>query len=391
MTTPTAGPGPRWLAAAGQVALAAGMAALLLPVGWASVFDGDVSGGWVVALLTALVVVHAAVATAGRHPVASYAAGAVAMFVLVVGPDLGGTAAEQAGSEYAPVLLPSSLCFFVLLYGVSARAPRPWPTAALGVGLIGCLVTTTRLWSFAGVVLEGWAWSLILGTATVGGTVAAWALGRFRATRTAWIAQLEERGAADERRRIAREMHDVVAHSLAVVVSQAEGGRMVVGQSPERAGEILGTIADTGREALTEMRGLLGVLRDEDATAGPQPGLADLPALVARMRQAGLEIAYEAEPVGVVPPGVGLTAYRVVQESLTNVARHAPGRAATVVVRRTADGLEVAVEDDAGTGVPATPPGRGITGMSERVEAVGGRLEAGPGAPGWTVRARIPL
>lgn len=391
MTTPTAGPGPRWLGAAGQVALAAGMAAVLLPVGWASVVDGDVSRGWTAALLAAVVVVHAAVASARRHPLVSYAAGAAAMFVLVVAPDLGGVAAEQAGSEYAPVLLPSSLCFFVLLYGVSARAPRPWPTAALGVGLIGCVVTTTRLWSFAGVVLEGWAWSLILATATVGGTVAAWALGRFRATRTAWIAQLEDRGAADERRRIAREMHDVVAHSLAVVVSQAEGGRMLVARSPERAGEILGTIADTGREALTEMRGLLGVLRDEDAPAGPQPGLADVPALVARMRQAGIDVAYEAEPLGVVPPGVGLTAYRVVQESLTNVARHAPGRRATVSVRRVGGGLEVAVEDDGSPTAPASARGRGIAGMTERVEAVGGRLEAGPGRSGWAVHARIPL
>lgn len=390
MTTPAAGPGPRWLGAAGQVALAAGMAAVLLPVGWASVVDGDIARGWVVALLTALVVVHGAVATARRHPVLSYAAGAAAMFVLVVAPDLGGAAAVQAGSEYAPVLLPSSLCFFVLLYGVSARAVSPWPTAALGVGLIGCLITTTRLWSFAGVVLEGWAWSLILATATVGGTVAAWALGRFRATRSEWVAQLEEKGAADERRRIAREMHDVVAHSLAVVVSQAEGGRLVVGGSPERAADILDTIAGTGREALNEMRGLLGVLRDEDAPSAPQPGLADLPALVARMRQAGLDVDYAAEPFGVVPPGVGLTAYRVVQEALTNVARHAPGRPASVAVRRTDDELEVVVTDDGRRGTDAAP-GRGITGMTERVEAVGGRLEAGPGASGWTVRARIPL
>lgn len=391
MTTPAADPGPRWLGAAGQVALAAGMAAVLLPVGWASVVDGDVSRAWVVALLLALAVVHTAVAGAWRHPVVAYAAGAAAMFVLVVAPDLGGTAAEQAGSDYAPVLLPSSLCFFVLLYGVSARAPRPWPTVALGVGLIGCLLTTTRLWSFAGVVLEGWAWSLILATATVGGTVAAWALGRFRATRSEWVAQLEEKGAADERRRIAREMHDVVAHSLAVVVSQAEGGRLVVGRSPERAAEILDTIAGTGREALNEMRGLLGVLRDEDAPTGPQPGLADLPALVARMRQAGLEVGYESEPVGVVPPGAALTAYRVVQESLTNVARHAAGSRATVVVSRNGDGLEVVVADDAGAGVPAVAPGRGVTGMAERVEAVGGQLEAGPTAVGWRVRARIPL
>ncbi len=392
--TNSAGPGPRWLAEAAQVALAGVMALVLLPVGWTAALDGEVPTGWVWGLLVALVVVHVAVATAHRWSVPSYAVGALAMLVLVAAPDLGGPTALAAGSDYGPVLLPSSLCFFVLVYSVSAHAAPPWPLAALVGGLVGCLLTVVRLWGFAGAALEGWTWWLMLGTATVGGTVAAWALGRFRATRAAWVAQLAERGAADERRRIAREMHDVVAHSLAVVVSHAEAGRLVVAQSPGRAPEILDTIAGTGREALTEMRGLLGVLRDGDAPTEPQPGLGDLVGLIDRMRDAGLQVEYGADGVLEVPPAVGLTTYRVVQEALTNVARHAgPRAAARVTLERAADGLRVMVVDD-GDGPAVSSgsavPGRGLTGMRERVEAVGGTLEAGPVDGGWRVSARMP-
>ena len=392
MSTTATGPGPRWLGGVAQLAVAGLLALVVLPVGWTSVVEGEVGLPWRVALLAVLVALHVAVATAGRWPVASFAVGAVAELVLVAGPDLGGPTAAAAGSEFGPVLLPSSLCFFVLLYAVSAHAARPWPTAALVGGLVGSLLTVVRLWSFAGAALDGWTWWLMLSTATVGGTVAAWALGRFRATRSAWIAQLAEQGAADERRRIAREMHDVVAHSLAVVVSQAEAGRMVVAQAPDRAPGILETIARTGREALTEMRGLLGILRDDEAPTDPQPGLSDVPALVERMRAAGLAVAYDAAGLPTVPPGVGLTAYRVVQEALTNIARHAqPDAVVRVAVGRSSDALQVVVSDDGGAPAVAAAPGRGLTGMRERVEAVGGTLEAGPSETGWRVDARMPL
>jgi signal transduction histidine kinase len=229
----------------------------------------------------------------------------------------------------------------------------------------------------------------MVATATVAATVAAWALGRFRATRAAWIDQLADRAAAEERQRIAREMHDVVAHSLAVVVSHAEAGRMVVGQQPERASGILDTIATTGREALMEMRGLLGVLGGESSTE-PQPGLADIDDLVERMREAGLIVRLEEDEPGQVAPAVGLTAYRVVQEALTNVTRHAgSGAVATVSVTRTSRHLTIEVSDD-GVGIQR-PPGRGLRGMRERVAAVGGTLEAGPSEEGWRVRAMMPL
>ncbi len=156
------------------------------------------------------------------------------MLTLVAAPDLGGPTAVEAGGEYAPVLLPTSLVFFVLLYAVAAHTAAPWPTVALGIGLVGCLLTVVRVWDteFVLPVSAMWVWRLFLTAAVLGGTAAAWALGRFRATRIAWIGALADQGAADERRRIAREMHDVVAHSLAVMVAQAEGGRMAVAGRP---------------------------------------------------------------------------------------------------------------------------------------------------------------
>lgn len=188
--TVAAAPGPRWLGDAGQIALAGALALVLLPVGWTSVVDGEVSTAWEIALLVALVALHGAVATARRWPLPSYAVGALAELVLVAAPDLGGPTAEAAGSAYGPVLLPSSLCFFVLLYAVSARDRRPWPGIVLGIGLVGCLLTVVRLSGFDGTGLQGWTWWLMVATATVAATMAAWALGRFRATRAAWIDQL---------------------------------------------------------------------------------------------------------------------------------------------------------------------------------------------------------
>ena len=190
-------------------------------------------------------------------------------------------------------------------------------------------------------------------------------------------------------------MHDVVAHSLAVVVSHAEAGRLVVAREPERATAILETIADTGREALNEMRGLLGVLRgsshEEIGVAEPQPGLSDLPALIERIRAAGQQVEFTnstTPPPG--SPAVGLTAYRVVQEALTNVIRHAaPGSTAHVSVNGDRYDLLVEVSDN-GTTAVAAAPGRGLVGMRERVEAVGGEVDAGPAAQGWRVRARLP-
>lgn len=408
-----------WVGPATALGLAVALALLLLPTGLSAVDDGEVGPGWRWGLVAALVGLHSALLPplSTRHPVVALALGAAAMLVLVAAPDLAGEMAQQAGAAVAPVLLPSGLVWFVLLHNVSARSRDPWPSVALGAGLVGALLTVARLWdatSFAGGLAGPWGWRIFLVAAVLGGTLAAWALGRYRATRTAWVEAVADRAAAEERRRIAREMHDVVAHSLAVVVAQAEGGRMLVDRDPARAAAVLDTVAGTGREALAQMRTLVGVLRDEEGdeegeqgdddareydgpgrAAVPQPGLGDLAALLERVREAGLPVTQET--VGTpreLGEAAGLTAYRIVQESLTNVVRHAgPGAEALVVLDWT-DGLTVTVADRGGAGTPGRGPhgvGRGLVGMRERVAAVGGELEAGPSeGGGWRTRARIP-
>lgn len=388
MSSLAVGTEPRRFGAAGQLAFAAVLALVLLPAGVQAVRDDSAAIAWRVALAGALLALHVGVATARRWPVPSFAAGGLACLILVLAPDLAAATAVVDTTDYGPILLPSSLCFFPLLYAVSAHAKAPWPDVALGIGLAGCLLAVVRLWGFSGTPINEWAWWLMLSTTAVGGTIAAWALGRYRATRVAWSIQLAERVAADERRRIAREMHDVVAHSVAVMVSHAEAGRLVVPNSPERAPEILTTIAEVGRQALVEMRGLLGVLRDDDASTEPQPGLSELPALVERMRSAGVPTELSVPDDLRVTPTVGLTVYRVVQEALTNVARHGgPGATASIRIDRADGELVVAVTN---TGVSTGGrPGRGLAGMRERVEAIGGTFQAGPVDGGWRVDAKV--
>jgi signal transduction histidine kinase len=380
---------PRRLGQAGQLALAAVLALVLLPAGVSAVRDDGAAPGWRVALAVALIALHAGVATARRWPLPSFAAGGLACLILVSAPDLAAATAVVDTTDYGPILLPSSLCFFPLLYAVSAHAKAPWPDIALGVGLVGCVLAVARLWGFSGTPINEWAWWLLLSTTAVGGTLAAWALGRYRATRVAWAVQLAERVAADERRRIAREMHDVVAHSVAVMVSHAEAGRLVVPNSPERAPEILTTIAEVGREALVEMRGLLGVLRDEGASTDPQPGLSDLPALVERMRAAGVPTELTVGDDVRVGPAVGLTVYRIAQEALTNVARHAGPEATAMIQIDSASGALAVTVTNTGKAPADTRPGRGLAGMRERVEAIGGTLQAGPVDGGWQVSAKV--
>lgn len=203
--------------------------------------------------------------------------------------------------------------------------------------------------------------------------------------------------AQDERTRIAREMHDVVAHSLAVVVVQADGGAYAATGSTqwdrEQAARTLQTIATTAREALAETRRLVGVLRaDEIDGYAPTESVADLPTLVHRVRSSGLPVELVSDDLDGVSRDVGLAALRIVQEALTNVIKHAgPGATASVRVRRD-DGLCVTVEDD-GRGAAATDDGQGygVVGMRERASALGGHLAAGPRAGGgYLVTAHLP-
>jgi len=213
-------------------------------------------------------------------------------------------------------------------------------------------------------------------------------------------AERARRAALEERTRIARELHDVVAHHLSLIAIKAESAPYRLGELAAPAHAEFGSLSEVAREALTEMRRLLGVLReDEPATLAPQPQLTDLPALVDTARQAGVEVELSVpDKLGKIPPGIEICAYRIVQESLSNASQHAPGAAVTVSVDRSARAVQLRVAN--GPGATATRseharerrPGHGLTGMRERVELLGGSLSAGPTpAGGFAVSAVLPL
>ena len=245
----------------------------------------------------------------------------------------------------------------------------------------------------------------------------AWVIGDNIRTRRAYLAELEaraarlerereekaERAVVEERTRIARELHDVIAHNVSVMVVQASAGDELFDTDPERARESLRSVAATGRAALTELRRLLGVIRAEEEPGGgpsyaPQPGIDYLDELVRQVKETGLavELSVLGEPRE-LPEGVGLCAYRIVQEALTNTLKHAGASRANVSLRYVDDALELQVVDD-GRGVrtgngDGEPGGHGLIGMRERVALFGGELTAQPrGAEhGYEVRARLPL
>jgi signal transduction histidine kinase len=204
-----------------------------------------------------------------------------------------------------------------------------------------------------------------------------------------------ERRLGEERLRIAREVHDVVAHSMVAINVQAGVAAHLLDQDTDQAREALLNIKRTSGDALTDLRATLGILRDvgQAAPVGPAAGLADLDAVAGQLRAAGVEVVVDVDSIGTVPTPVHSASYRIVQEALTNVLRHANARRATVVVRADDDMLTVVVADD-GTGPdrPTTGAGAGVRGMRERAEALGGVLHAGPGDEGgWRVEAALPL
>ncbi len=202
---------------------------------------------------------------------------------------------------------------------------------------------------------------------------------------------------ADERARVARELHDIVAHSVSVMVVQAGAARAVVGREPKRAVDALLAVESTGREALNELRRLLGLLTSEtgaEPTLSPQPGLAELDRLVDRVGQAGLlvDLRVSGTPRP-LPPGLDVTAYRILQEALTNAVKYASGARTAVVVEFEERELRLEVADSGGASAgPMSNSGRGLIGMRERVAMFGGQLETARQADGgFAVRARLPL
>ncbi|MFL5953363.1 MAG: sensor histidine kinase [Gaiellaceae bacterium] len=294
-----------------------------------------------------------------------------------------------------------ALVFAVYSIGAHVAGRRSaWATAAIAVsvavsGLVAVLVADGS---------SGGDWYPI-----VFWCVVAWALGRVvrsRDLRTSELERLARELAAErdlrareavtvERARIARELHDVIAHNVSVMSVQAAAAGRVLGIDPPAARDALDAIERTGRQTIDEMRRMLGVLRSADDELGlaPQPGLADVESLVAEMRASGLAIDLEIEGRREqLPAGLELSAYRIVQEALTNALKHAGDARARVIVRYTSDAVELEVVDDGSPTLPGDGTGHGLTGMRERVALFGGELEAGRGADGgWSLRARLPL
>jgi signal transduction histidine kinase len=235
----------------------------------------------------------------------------------------------------------------------------------------------------------------VLAPLVVGGSLGArWDARRALEAEQARTAEAQAaRGALAERARIAREMHDVVAHHLSLIAVRCETAPYRLAPLDERAGAELAQVAGTARSALTELQRLLGVLRaeDQEAERAPQPGMADLGALLDRTRAAGVDLAVRVEETA-LPDTLGLSVYRIVQQALSNAAQHSPGAPVRVTVTRDGGVLRVEVVNGPGT-APGTPgAGTGLTGMRERVELHGGRLDAGPGEDGgFRVLAEVPL
>ena len=200
---------------------------------------------------------------------------------------------------------------------------------------------------------------------------------------------------AEERSRISRELHDVVAHSVSVMVVQAQAAQRLLQGEQREARQALTSIETTGRQALVEMRRLLGILRrtDEEPALAPQPGLKHLDALIEQVREAGLPVELRVEGMAEpLPPGVDLSAYRIVQEALTNTLKHAGPSCARVAIHYRSDEIELEISDDGGGNVNGGGSGQGLIGMRERVALYSGVLHSGrQNGGGYLVRARLPL
>jgi signal transduction histidine kinase len=326
---------------------------------------------------------------------------AVQLLAALISTAAGGDLTENTFSTFVSVI--------VVMYGVGSYAPAGWTQFGVAIGVVGMiLVELVRDEpSDAGTVIGTIVLAVLL----------PWAAGRvsrewvqraleLERTNAALKAEQEQRSllaVTDERSRIARELHDVVAHSISVMVVQAEGAKRVMESDPRRARTALEQIEGTGRAALAEMRRLLGVLRkdDEGAVKTPQPGTQTLDLLVDRAQEAGLDVrvAIEGEKK-TLPAGVDVSVFRIIQEALTNSLKHAGPTRADVLLKYDEEAVEVEIVDAGlvnGHQPPAADPDNpqhGLLGMNERVSLYGGEIVTGPcedGRDGYRVWARIPL
>jgi signal transduction histidine kinase len=339
---------------------------------------------WIEALFALTFTVPLAWRRRAPLPAISVIAGGLMTHVLLV------ECAAPFVSGYIPLVVGT--------YSVGAYAPRRQALAGCAIAVCGVVVVTLRivdLRDLGDIALD------------VLGVVVAWTIGRgmhHRAARAEALShevrtlEREAREAvAQERTRIARELHDVIAHSVSVMGVQAGAAEQMLSIDPERAREPLQAIQAGAREAISELRLLLGVLRggDDGPALAPQPGLAQLGALVEQMRAAGLptQLTVEGAPAR-LSAGVELSAYRIVQEALTNALKHADAAVAEVTIRHQAQGLDLEVVNSGssiGGGPLARTPGHGLIGMRERVALYGGTITTGyHDGGGYAVRAHLP-
>jgi len=380
-----------WVFDSALALVAAGLAtALLVPM----LVSAPVGGGVPVGMLAvgyALVLLHTLPLAARRRFPGTVLALCVA------------TGLAFAALFMMPVFLGPAI--LVAVYSVAAYGD--WWVSLAGlvvaeVGLVAVQLTRGRF--------ERSTFLLFLGVVAV-----AWVLGRFVGDRQLYAAQLEERTAeleqareelarravVEERLRLARELHDVVAHAMSVIAVQSGVGAHVAASRPEEVGKALAAIEATSRAALTELRRLLGVLRQDSepqASLTPVPGLANLDSVLTEVGKAGLAVRVRVEGTpSSLPAGVDLSAYRIVQEALTNVVKHAgPAHAQVVVGYRDQEVTVEVIDDGRGAATPVGDgrmgTGHGLIGMRERVAAFGGELEVGPRpGGGFRVAARLPL
>src|SRR5215212_9153637 len=344
------------------------------------------------------VVATAAVAWRRPWPVWALAAQLVAVLISTA---FGGDLSENPFSPFLAVI--------VVMYGVGCYAPVGWSRFGLAIGMTGMVLI--NLVSDSSDDAGAYIGTLLLAIAlpwAAGRAAKEWAQRALELERvnTALKAEQEQRSllaVADERSRIARELHDVVAHSISVMVVQAEGAKRMMDRDPRRAKSALEQIEGTGRAALVEMRRLLGVLRKdgESPVRTPQPGTQTLDMLVNRAQEAGLDVrvAMDGKPK-TLPAGIDVSVFRIIQEALTNSLKHAGPTRADVLITYGEDDVEVEIVDaglvngfEPPTADPEHPQ-HGLLGMKERVSLYGGEIVTGPcedGRDGYRVWARIPL
>lgn len=316
---------------------------------------------------------------------------------------------------FSGLMLPSQLAVPIMVYTMAAYGKRWQSFATLGLGFLGAFLATFSIFNNSSYSPESTSFVTFdmvisfVGLALV--VLVSWTFGDLARNRRLAMKALRDHAerlekervyerdlaASDERNHIAREMHDIVAHSLSVIITQADGARYAAAQDPQIAIETLKTVSDTGRSSLKEMRRLLGVLRtDEEVENRPLPTLENIPDLIEHAETSGLQVNYShaGTPRKELPAGAELTAYRCVQEALTNVIKHAgPEATATVELAWTSRGLNLLVDDDgrgAGT-LTMSGPGQGLRGMQERVALYDGTCSAVPRTGGgFTVSVFIP-